>query len=97
MRIGSVLVTIVLFALLAGVIWYAYTGLTAGPASMPVEGYIALFAGVTVSMMVGVGLMALVFYSSRHGHDDLTIEIDDEPPPQGTDTSDRTGTIRPGS
>jgi hypothetical protein len=45
---------------------------------MPTEGYIALVAGVTVSVVVGVGLMALVFYSSRHGYDDLP-KRDDEP------------------
>lgn len=77
MRIGSVLVVVVLFALLASVIWYAYTGLTSGSTTMPIEGYIALIAGVTISTVVGVGLMALVFYSSRHGHDDLSIDDDE--------------------
>ncbi len=78
MRIGSIVIVAVLLALLAGVIWFAYSGLTAGETPMPREGYIALIAGVTVSSIVGVGLMALVFYSSRHGYDDVP-KRDDEP------------------
>jgi hypothetical protein len=61
MRIGPLVLVVALFALLASVILYAWTGLT-----------------FTVSVVVGVGLMALVFYSSRHGYDDLP-KRDDEP------------------
>ena len=32
--------------------------------------YVALGLGVLFSLAVGIGLMALVFYSSRSGHDD---------------------------
>ena len=78
MRIGPLVLVVALFALLASVILYAWTGLTSGSTAMPTEGYIALVAGVTVSVVVGVGLMALVFYSSRHGYDDLP-KRDDEP------------------
>jgi uncharacterized membrane protein YbjE (DUF340 family) len=80
MRIGAAILIAALLALLAGVGWYAYSGLTAGSAPMPVEGVIALIAGVTVSTIVGVGLMALVFYSSRHGYDDLPTRDDDDEP-----------------
>lgn len=77
MRIGPWILIAALLALLAGVGWYAYSGLTAGSAPpMPIEGIIALIAGVTVSTIVGVGLMALVFYSSRHGYDDLPTRDD---------------------
>jgi len=65
-----------LLALLAGVGGYAYSGLTAGSAPMPLAGIIALAAGMTVSLLTGVGLMALVFYSSRHGYDDLPTRDD---------------------
>ncbi len=44
---------------------------------MPAEGYTALVAGAAFAIIVGVGLMALVFYSSRAGYD--------EPPHFGTD------------
>lgn len=86
MRIGPWILIAALLALLVGVGWYAYSGLTAGSAPpMPIEGVIALIAGVTVSTIVGVGLMALVFYSSRHGYDDLPTRDDsDEPAPRDT-------------
>ena len=62
---------IALFALLAAALWYAYglwTSLEA--AEMPTELYVALAGGVIFSLIVGCGLMALVFYSARHGYDD---------------------------
>jgi hypothetical protein len=37
---------------------------------MPTEGYVALIAGAFFAIVIGVGLMALLFYSSRHGYDD---------------------------
>ena len=38
---------------------------------MPFYGYFAIAGGVLVSLLVGGGLMGLVFYSSRHGYDDI--------------------------
>lgn len=85
MRSGAWILVAALLALLVGVGWYAYSGLTAGSAPMPIEGVIALIAGVTVSTIVGVGLMVLVFYSSRHGYDDLPTRDDsDEREPKET-------------
>jgi hypothetical protein len=40
-----------------------------GP-DIPMEGYVAMAAGVIFTLIVGVGLMSLVFYSRRHGYDD---------------------------
>ena len=39
-------------------------------ADMPPGLYVAMAGGVVFSLLVGVGLMGLVFYSSRHGYDD---------------------------
>lgn len=39
-------------------------------AEVPAAGYVALVLGVVFSLVVGVGLMALVFYSSRKGYDE---------------------------
>jgi hypothetical protein len=39
-------------------------------ARMSVHGWIALSLGIAVSLAVGVGLMALVFFSARRGYDD---------------------------
>jgi hypothetical protein len=60
-----------LFALLAAALWFAYhewTAIEAPP--MPAWGYVALIGGVLFSLVVGCGLMALMFYSHRHGYDD---------------------------
>jgi hypothetical protein len=61
-----------LLSLLGVSLWFAYAAWTAveGP-PMPAVGYWALGGGVAVSLLVGCGLMALLFYSSRHGYDDI--------------------------
>jgi hypothetical protein len=62
-----------LFALLTLSVWfaaYAWTHLGGDP--VPIYGYVALAGGAVISLAVGAGLMALVFYSSRHGYDDLS-------------------------
>jgi hypothetical protein len=60
-----------LFMLLAAVGWFAYAGLANGNSAMPTEGYLALTIGVMMSVLVGVGLMVLLFYSRRRrGYDD---------------------------
>jgi len=46
----------------------AWTALSGPP--MPPVGYAAMIVGVLLSLVVGCGLMALVFYSSRHGYDE---------------------------
>jgi hypothetical protein len=60
-----------LLAFLAASVWFAYYVWTsdAGP-PMPASGYTAMALGVLFSLVVGFGLMALVFYSHRHGYDE---------------------------
>lgn len=49
----------------------AYIGWNLAPdAQMSVHGYIAMVMGIGFSLVVGVGLMTLVFYSSRMGFDE---------------------------
>ena len=69
MRKYSVIIPLV--AMLAAAVWFAVYSWSAieGP-PMPVEGQIAMWLGIVFSLVVGCGLMALVFYSSRHGYDD---------------------------
>jgi len=59
-----------LLAVLAAVGYFAYAGLTVPGADMPAEGYAALVIGIVFSLAVGIGLMALLFYSSRRGYDE---------------------------
>jgi hypothetical protein len=41
-----------------------------GNAGISVNGWIALILGVLVTLALGIGLMTLVFISSRRGYDD---------------------------
>ena len=74
-KLGSVatiaLVAVPLFAILAAAGWYAASAWVSvnGPA-MPATGYVAMTLGVIFSLVVGCGLMALLFYSNRHGYDE---------------------------
>jgi hypothetical protein len=38
---------------------------------MSIHGYIAMILAIVFSLVIGCGLMALMFYSSRHGYDDI--------------------------
>ena len=60
-----------LLALLGAAVWfavYAWTSIEGPP--LPASFQIALWLGVIFSLIIGCGLMALVFYSSRRGYDD---------------------------
>ena len=59
-----------LLAILAASGWYAARAWieVSGP-PMPAVGYVAMILGVLISVFVGCGLMALLFYSNRHGYD----------------------------
>jgi hypothetical protein len=37
---------------------------------IPTAGYVAMGLGILFSLLVGIGLMALIFYSHRHGYDE---------------------------
>lgn len=47
-----------------------------GPVQMTIHGWIALAIGVIFSLIVGIGLMLLVFFSSRHGYDERVRDFD---------------------
>ncbi len=69
----KLLIIVPLLALLALSVWFATAAWEhlAGDA-IPLYGYVAIAGGVFFSLLLGGGLMALVFYSSRHGYDDLS-------------------------
>jgi hypothetical protein len=65
------LIMVPLIALLIAAVWFAIYSWTAieGP-PMPTGGYVAMWLGIIFSFVIGCGLMALVFYSSRRGYDE---------------------------
>jgi hypothetical protein len=82
--VGTVALVVVLFGLLIAATLFAVRSWTSieGP-PMPEVGYIAMTIGVVFSLLIGVALMALLFYSSRHGYDerasrDARVESDRE-------------------
>lgn len=70
-------IVIALLALLAAALYYAFGIWNAlETADMPGWMYVAMAGGVLFSLLVGCGLMALVFYSSRRGYDERASEND---------------------
>ncbi len=60
-----------LIAMLAASVWFAYyVWITDDGPPMPTSGYVAMALGILFSIVIGFGLMALVFYSHRHGYDE---------------------------
>jgi cation transporter-like permease len=71
MRIVMGLIVIALMGLLVASVYYAYGIWNALEATdMPGWIYVAMAGGVIFSLLVGGGLMGLVFYSNRAGYDD---------------------------
>ena len=63
-------IMIPLVVLLAVAVWFAiYTWNSIEGPPLPAGGYVAMWLGIVFSILVGCGLMALVFYSSRGGYD----------------------------
>ena len=67
----SALVLLLLVALLGLAVWWAVYAWNRIDVEMSIHGYIAMILGIVFSLVIGCGLMALMFYSSRHGYDDI--------------------------
>ncbi len=77
--VGSWVILIVLVLLLAASFVVGYLGWTlASGTDVPASGYVAMALGVFISLGVGFGLMALLFYSSRKGYDEPPVLISSE-------------------
>ena len=76
--IGTAAIVVVLLAILVAAALYAANAWTkvSGP-PMPTAGYVAMTLGIVFSLLIGCGLMALLFYSSRHGYDEEAHRVDD--------------------
>lgn len=68
-HLSTILLLVVLLALLALAVTFMVTTWQESQARMSVHGWIALGLGVFFSVLIGCGLMALMFYSSRRGYD----------------------------
>jgi len=67
---------VILLATLSGIlllamVWAIYVWNASSDAPMDKHGWIALGLGTFFSLFIGCGLMALMFFSSRSGHDEL--------------------------
>jgi hypothetical protein len=74
---GKAVLIAALLALLAGSVLFAAQGwMSFEGAPMPTEGYVAMTLGIVFSLLIGCGLMALVFFSSRRGYDEAAGRAD---------------------
>ena len=75
---GRWLTVVTLLGLLALAGWVGYRLWSLVEIDMPGWAWAALAFGVGLSLLVGFGLMALLFYSSRMGYDDPARVIDNQ-------------------
>jgi fatty acid desaturase len=69
--LATAAIIVPLLAILAAALWFAAGAwVSLGGPPMPAGGYIAMILGIVFSLIIGCGLMALLFYSSRHGYDE---------------------------
>ena len=73
---AKVLGVVSLLALLAFVLWITYQQWVTVVVEMPAWGWAAIILGGGLSLLVGFGLMALMFYSSRHGYDENPHQVE---------------------
>jgi uncharacterized BrkB/YihY/UPF0761 family membrane protein len=70
-----------LFLLILAIVFVSRSGTDDLAAGVSGPGTIAMIFGVLFTMVVGIGLMGLIFYSSRRGYDEQpTREPDDRDP-----------------
>ena len=77
---GGWIAVLVLCVLLVASAYLVYEGWTAhsGGIELPDWGYALLGVGVIFGLVIGCGLMALAFYSSRAGFDEPTVPRQDD-------------------
>ena len=72
-HVGAWIVLAVLVTFLCLAIAFMYVGWGPGEGEpgqqMSTAGYVAMALGIIATLGLGTGLMALVFYSNREGHD----------------------------
>jgi hypothetical protein len=70
LSMGAWLVVATLLGLLIIALWVGYEQWISVVVSVPLWGWVLMALGGGLSILIGVGLMALIFYSSRMGYDE---------------------------
>jgi Zn-dependent protease with chaperone function len=65
-----ILLAILLLGLLVAVGYFAYSAISVDGEPVPTERYVALALAAALSVVVGIGLMMLLFFSSRRSYDE---------------------------
>ena len=76
----ALLAALIIILILTGV-WAVSVWNASGDAVMDKHGWIALGLGTFFSLFIGCGLMALMFFSSRSGHDEAADPFRKPEPP----------------
>ena len=76
-----VLIAVLVALLILPVIWAVSVWNDTGDVVMDKHGWIALGLGTFFSLLIGCGLMAPMFFSSRSGHDEAADPLRKEKPP----------------
>ena len=80
-----VLLTVLMVILILTAIWATYVWNASSDVPMDKHGWIALGLGTFFSLLIGCGLMTLMFFSSRSGHDDVADPFRRRKPPGESD------------
>jgi hypothetical protein len=73
---AKVLTVLSLVGLLAFVLWIVGQMWALVVVDVPPWGWAAIILGTAFSLLVGFGLMALMFYSERNGYDDGARQVE---------------------
>jgi hypothetical protein len=67
----AILVSLLVMAIVFLIVGWDVTDTADAGQQMSGTGYVAMAFGILATLGLGTGLMALVFYSSRKGHDSM--------------------------
>ena len=82
MGVGQlVLLAVLVFICIAAIVWAVSVWNVTSNIEMSIHGWIALGLGTFFSLLIGCGLMALMFYSSRSGYDERADSFRKRKPP----------------